>query len=151
MSEPKLETRWLGTMRGTIPQPAVISPSLMVFNVLEASIDSPRLKATLRGPSGDWVRIQPNGNWKLDVRLLMVTDDNVPIYIQYSGVLRMQQGLMERIGSGEEIPGEQLYFRSAPYFEAPEGKYGWLNDILVLGRIRSFGGGNVVYDLFEVL
>lgn len=151
MSEPKLETRWLGTMRGTIPQPAVISPNLMVFNVLEASIDSPRLKATLRGPSGDWVRILPSGNWKLDVRLLMETDDGVPIYIQYNGVLRMQQGLMERIGSGEQIPGEQLYFRSAPYFEAPEGKYAWLNDILVVGRIRSFGGGNVVYDLFEVL
>ena len=151
MSEPKLETRWLGTMRGRIPQPAVISPNLMVFNVLEASIDSPRLKATLRGPSGDWVRIQPNGNWKLDVRLLMETDDGVPIYIQYNGVFRAQAGLMERLGTGQEISGEEMYFRSAPYFEAPEGKYAWLNDILVVGRIRSFGGGNVIYDLFEVL
>jgi hypothetical protein len=151
MSEPKLESRWLGTMRGSIPQPAVISPNLMIFNVLEASIDSPRLKATLRGPSGDWVRIQPNGNWKLDVRLLMETDDGVPIYIHYNGVFRVQPGMMERLGSGQEIAGEEMYFRSAPYFEAQEGKYAWLNDILVVGRIRSFGGGNVVYDLFEVL
>jgi hypothetical protein len=151
MSEPKLETRWLGTMRGSIPQPAVISPNLMVFNVLEASIDSPRLKATLRGPSGDWVRIQPNGNWKLDVRLLMETDDGVPIYIHYNGVFRMQPGLMERLGTGEAISGDEMYFRSAPYFEAPQGKYGWLNDILVIGRIRTFGGGTVLYDLFEVL
>ena len=151
MSEPKLETRWLATMRGSIPQPAVISPNLMIFNVLDASIDSPRLKAKLRGPSGDWVRIQPNGNWKLDMRLLMETDDGVPIYIYYNGVLRMQPGLMERIGSGQEVPGEEMYFRSTPYFEAPEGKYGWLNDIVVVGRMRSFGGGNVLYDLFEVL
>ena len=151
MSDAKLETRWLATMRGTIPQPNVISPNLMIFNVLEASIEGPRLKTTLRGPSGDWIRIQPNGNWRLDVRLLMETDDGVPIYMYYSGVLRMQPGLMERIASGESVPGEQMYFRSAPYFEAPEGKYGWLNDILVVGRMRSFGGGNVVYDLFEVL
>jgi hypothetical protein len=151
MSEPKLETRWLATMRGSIPQPAVISSNLMIFNVLEASIDGPRLKATLRGPSGDWVRIQPNGNWKLDVRLLMETDDGVPIYIHYNGVFRMQAGLMERLASGEAIPGEEMYFRSAPYFEVPEGKYAWLNDILVVGRMRSFGGGNVVYDLYEVL
>lgn len=151
MSEPKLETRWLATMRGSIPQPAVISPNLMIFNVLEASIDGPRLKATLRGPSGDWVRIQPNGNWKLDVRLLMETDDGVPIYVHYNGVFRNQPGLMERLGTGEAISGDEMYFRSAPYFEAPEGKYGWLNDILVIGRIRTFGGGTVLYDLFEVL
>lgn len=151
MSEPKLETRWLMSLRGTIPQPELVSSTLMVFNVLDASIDSPRLKAKLCNPSGDWVRIQPNGNWKLDVRLLMKTDDGVPIYVHYNGVLRMKPGLMERIASGEQIPGSELYFRSAPYFEAPEGKYAWLNDILAIGRIESFGGGNVVYDVFEVL
>lgn len=151
MTQPTLETRWLMTLRGSIPQPAIVSPTLMVFNVLEASIDSPRIKAKLCNPSGDWVRIQPNGNWKLDVRLLMETDDGVPIYMHYNGVLRMEPGLMERIGSGESIPGSEIYFRSAPYFEVPAGKYEWLNSILAIGRITSFGGGNVVYDVFEVL
>lgn len=151
MSQPTLETRWLMSLRGSIPQPAVISPNLMVFNVLDASMEGPRIKAKLKNPSGDWVRIQPNGNWKLDVRLLMETDDGVPIYVQYNGVLRMTPGLNERIASGESVPGSEIYFRSAPYFEVPEGKYGWLNDILAVGRIASFGGGNVVYDIFEVL
>ena len=149
MSEPKLETRWLMSLTGKIPQPVVISPSLMIFNVLDAQMESPRIKAKVMGPSGDWV--QENGNWKLDVRLLMEADDGSPIYTSYSGVFRMDPGLGERLASGQEIPGNEMYFRSAPYFEAPEGKYGWLNDILVVGRMRSFGGGTVVYDLFEVL
>lgn len=151
MSEPKLETRWLMKLQGTIPQPVVVSPSLMVFNVLDAKIESPRLNAKILSPSGDWVQVQNNGNWKLDVRLLMEADDGSPIYVHYNGVLRMDPGLGERLASGEEIPGDQIYFRSAPYFQTPSQKYGWLNSILAIGKIRSFGGGNVVYDIFEVL
>lgn len=151
MAQPTLETRWLFTLRGSIPQPVVVSPTLMVFNVLDAAIESPRIKASLRNPSGDWVRIQHNGNWKLDVRLLMEADDGSPIYTHYNGVLRMDPGLNERLASGQEIPGSEIYFRSAPYFETTSEKYGWLNDILAIGKMRSFGGGNVVYDVFEVL
>lgn len=151
MAEPTLETRWLMRLRGAIQPPVVVGESLMVFNVLEASIESPRITATLAQPSGDWVRVQPNGNWKLDVRLLMITDDGVPIYSHYNGVLRMDPGLDERIASGEVIPGSDIYFRSAPYFETSSEKYGWLNDILAIGKIAHFGGGEVLYDVFEVL
>lgn len=152
MSEqPTLETRWLMSLRGSIPQPAMVSPTLMVFNVDDASIDSPRVKAKILKPSGDWIRIQPNGNWKLDVRLLMETDDGAPLYITYNGVFRMNPKLAERLGSGEAIPGSDMYFRSAPYFETASEKYGWLNDILAVGKMRSFGGGSVIYDIFEVL
>lgn len=151
MSDPKLETRWLMSLQGSIPQPVVISPSLMIFNVLDARIESPRIKAKVMSPSGDWVQVQNNGNWKLDVRLLMEADDGAPIYMHYNGVLRMDPGLGERLVSGEEIPGDQMYFRSAPYFQTPSKKYDWLNNILAIGKMRSFGGGNVVYDIFEVL
>lgn len=151
MADPKLETRWLMRLRGAIEAPVVVGDSLMVFNVREASIESPRITATLAHPSGDWVRVQPNGNWKLDVRLLMIADDGMPIYSHYNGVLRMDPGLNERIAAGESIPGADLYFRSAPYFETASEKYGWLNDILAIGRIASFGGGEVLYDVFEVL
>lgn len=151
MTQPTLETRWLMTLQGSIPQPVVISPSLMIFNVLDARIESPHLNAKVLPPSGDWVQVQENGNWKLDVRLLLEADDGCPIYTHYSGVLRMDDQLAERIANGEEIPGDQLYFRSAPYFQTPSKKYAWLNSILAIGKMRSFGGGNVVYDIFEVL
>jgi hypothetical protein len=151
MSDPKLETRWLMTLRGAILAPTIVSPSFMVFNVLDAQIESPRINASVLNPSGDWIRVQPNGNWKLDVRLLMKADDGSAIYTHYNGVLRMFPGLLERIASGEEIPGEEIYFRSAPYFETTSEKYGWLNDILAIGKMRTFGGGKVVYDVFEVL
>ena len=152
MSEqPTLETRWLMSLRGSIPQPSIVSPTLMVFNVDDASIGSPRVKAKILKPSGDWIRIQPNGNWKLDVRLLMELDDGAPLLITYNGVFVMNPKLGERLQSGEAIPGAEMYFRSAPYFETSSQQYAWLNDILAIGKMRSFGGGSVVYDVFEVL
>ena len=151
MSEAKLETRWLMSLHGSIPVPAIVSPTLVVFNVDDARIESPRIKATMKSPSGDWIRIQPNGNWKLDVRLLMETDDGAPLYIHYNGVFKMSPELGQRLASGEAIPGSDMYFRSAPYFETASTKYAWLNDILAIGKMRSFGGGSVVYDVFEVL
>ena len=151
MSDPKLETRWLMSLTGSIPEPTIVSPTLMVFNVLDAKIESPRINATVLNPSGDWIRVQPNGNWKLDVRLLMKADDGCAIYTHYNGVLCMDPGLGERIAAGEEIPGEEIYVRSAPYFETMSEKYGWLNNVLAIGKMRKFGGGNVVYDVFEVL
>lgn len=152
MSEqPKLETRWLMGLRGSIPQPSIVSPTLMVFNVDDASIDSPRVKAKVLKPSGDWIRVQPNGNWKLDVRLLMELDDGAPLYVTYNGVFKMSAELGARLQTGEAIPGSEMYFRSAPYFETSSQKYAWLNDILAIGKMRSFGGGSVVYDIFEVL
>lgn len=151
MSEPKLETKWLASLRGSIPQPVVAQDGLMIFNVLDAQMESPRIKASAKGPSGDWVRVQPNGNWLLDVRLLMETDDGHPIYVFYNGVLRMTPEIGQKLASGAEIPGSEMYFRSAPYFQTSSEKYGWLNDILCVGKMTSFGGGKVLYDLFEVL
>ena len=76
MSEqPTLETRWLMSLRGSIPQPSIVSPTLMVFNVDDASIDSPRVKAKVLKPSGDWPKrsvgwssratiTRPHARWK---------------------------------------------------------------------------------------
>lgn len=151
MSEPTIETKWLGSLQGSIPEPVAVQDNLLIFNVLDAKLEGPRIKAKATGPSGDWVRVEPNGNWLLDVRLMMETDDGHPIYVFYNGVLRMTPELGERFASGEEIPGDQMYFRSAPYFRTNSEKYGWLNDIVGIGKMTSFGGGNVLYDLFEVL
>lgn len=149
--KPKLETRWLMTLRGKIEPPAVVGSSLLVFNVLEAQIDSPRIKAELVQPSGDWVRVQENGSWRLDVRLLMKTDDGEFIYSYYNGIVRMTPEVGEHLAKGGVIGEKDIYFRSAPYFETGAKKYAWLNDTLAIGRISSFGNGNVVYDVFEVL
>lgn len=151
MEDLTLETRWLFTMRGDIPEPNMALENLMIFNVDQASIEGPRIKAVVKGPSGDWIRLQPNGNWKLDVRLMFEGDDGSAIHCYYNGVLKMTEAIAAKLESGEEIDGKDMYFRATPYFETQSEKYAWLNDICTVGKMRSFGGGKVVYDIFEVL
>ena len=151
MSEPKLEVRWLATLKGQIAPPTSLANGLLVFNVENAEISGPRLNARAVAPSGDWIRIQDNGNWRLDVRLLFETDSGDPIFCSYTGVLKADEELAGRIERGETIRGDEMYFRSTPYFETAAADYHWLNDIVCVGSMREFGGGEAVYDVFEVL
>ena len=151
MAEPTLETRWLATLRGNITAPMPIGEHLQIFNVESAELTGPRLSARVIHPSGDWVKIQPNGNWKLDVRLLFETDKGEHIFCYYTGTLKSSPELLARIASGERVPGDQMYFRSTPCFETSAPDYLWLNDIVCVGAMREFGGGEALYDIFEVL
>lgn len=151
MSAPELRTRWLASLTGTIAAPRPIGDTLLVFNVLDAHLDGPRIKASVQQPSGDWIRVQPNGNWKLDVRLLFETDTGDAVFCHYNGVLKGSPELHARIASGESIDGSEMYFRSTPYFETSAASYLWMNDLCCIGSMRRFGGGSVVYDLYEVL
>ena len=151
MAEPKLETRLLATLVGQISEPTPVGDNRLIFNVQSAEIAGERLNARVVSPSGDWISIQPNGNWQLDVRLLFQTDKGEYIFCYYTGRLKADAQLSTRIANGERIPGDEMYFRSTPYFETSAPDYLWLNDIVCVGTMREFGGGEAVYDVFEVL
>ena len=51
---------------------------------------------------------------------------------------------------GEEVDPASYYFRINPVFEAPTGKYEWLNRVLAIGTGHRFASGPV-YSVFEVL
>lgn len=151
MTTPTLQTRWFGTLRGGIAAPYPVSESLLVFNVLDAELESSRVRAKALSPSGDWIQVQANGNWKLDVRLLFQTDDDAIIYCYYNGILKADDSVLQRINAGESVPGSDMYFRSTPYFQTSAEKYAWMNDMACVGSMRGFGDGEILYDLFEVL
>ena len=151
MATPTLESQWLGTLRAGIVAPHPVGENLLVFNVLDGALESPKVNATALAPSGDWIQVQPNGNWKLDVRLLFQTDDDALIFCYYNGVLKADESVFQRINAGESVPGSDMYFRSTPYFQTSAPKYAWMNDISCVGKMRSFGDGVVLYDLFEIL
>jgi len=148
---PKLETAFLFVLEGEISAPIQGNENLLIFEVGRASIEGPRIRGTIVPPMGDWIRIMPNGNWKLDVRFTIRTDDAQHVYCNYTGILRMDEGLAERIAAGESIDGNDMYFRSTPYFETTSERYAWMNDIVAVGRMAAFGGGKARYEVFQVL
>jgi hypothetical protein len=106
----------------------------VVVGVTGGTFEGQRLKGTVKGPGGDWATLRPDGCGRLNVRLLLETDDGALILMQYTGVFA--QGAS--------------YIRSAPLFETGDERYAWLNDVLSVG-LGSVGDGEVTYDVYQVL
>ena len=107
-----------------------------VLGVTGGTFEGPRLKGTILPPGGDWFTVRASGVLKLDVRLLLVTEDETNILLTYSGIA------VPREGGGMDI-------RIAPLFEAPEGPHSWLNDIQAIGYGELVEGG-VKYELYAL-
>jgi hypothetical protein len=107
-----------------------------ILGVTGGTFEGPRLRGRVVPPGGDWFTIRSNGGLKLDVRLLLVTDDEANILVTYSGVA------IPREGGGMDI-------RIAPLFEAPEGPYTWLNDLQAIGFGELIEGG-VRYEVYAL-
>ena len=84
----------------------------------------------------EWATIRADGSFKVDVRLLIETEDGAHIGMFYGGVMTQQEG------------GPQI--RTAPVFETGDERYAWLNTVQAVG-IGKPGGLGVIYDVYRVL
>jgi len=109
-----------------------------------------RLSGTVLDGGSDWLTVRPDGSTALDVRLILQTDDRVHITMAYRGVRHGAAEVIRRLGNGEEVDPASYYFRMTPTFEAPSGKYEFLNRIVAIGTGHRFKHGPV-YSVFEVL
>ena len=112
--------------------------SRSIYLVTGGEFKGPKLKGDMLPGGGDWLLMRPDGAGELDVRATMRTDDGHLIYMSYRGVFH---------GGAD---GEDLYFRSTPYFETASEKYGWLNQIVAVG-LGTFTGSRVSYKVYEIL
>ena len=116
-------------------------------------IEGPRIKAKVVSPSGDWARIMPGGQGRLDVRLTLQTQDNGLISMSYNGIAWMDKLTSERVKKGETMKAGDFYFVIAPTFETKSVEYLWLNGIQAIGKMVAYKrgkGGYVKYDVFAV-
>lgn len=111
------------------------SGTRLVVTAMRGSFEGPRLRGTVADSAGgDWVVIRPDGSMKLDVRVLLRTDDDALIYMTYSG-----------IGRRGEDGG--LVVRTAPQFETGDERYAWLNGIQAAAH-GTTAPGTVTYDVY---
>lgn len=139
MSETTLPVEHLFTITAQTDRPSVVQGgprgTKALIHVTGGSFEGPRLKGTVAGPSGDWVTVAPNGAMHLDVRMLLTTQDDVPILMTYLGV-----GV---------TTDEGLRIRTAPRFEVGDERYSWLNDIQAVAT-GTTGKGSVTYEVYAL-
>ena len=85
-------------------------------------------------PGGaDWQMIRPDGVAAIEARYILKTDDDLLIPVVNRGLRHGPEDVMRRLAAGENVDPDTYYFRTAPVFEAPAGRYEWLNRSIFIG------------------
>jgi hypothetical protein len=125
---------------GAQPPSIITGPQGMraVIGVTGGTFSGDRLAGTVvDGLGGDFALIRPDGNIRLDVRLVLQTNDGATIYLTYNGV-----GLSDGAGG--------FFLKTAPTFECGDERYAWLNLVQAVSHGRA-SGDVLTYEVFELL
>ncbi len=118
--------------------------------ILSGSFEGPRIKGILRAGGIDWQTTRPDGVTEIEAHYSLETGDGAVIRVVNRGFRHGAPEVMRRLAEGEIVDPSEYYFRAAPMFEAPNGRYDWLNRSLFIssGERRS---NSVVIRFYEVL
>jgi hypothetical protein len=109
----------------------------VIYSVTGGTFEGPKLKGKIRPTGDDWLVRIDSVTTKLDVRLLLETDDGQLISNTYTGIVHNN-------------PDGTVYWRITPLFETSSKKYGWLNYLIAVG-VGTFGkGGGVTYEVYAI-
>ena len=114
------------------------------------AFEGPRLRGTVLPDGADWLSVQSDGSWNIDVRITLRTDDDALIFMRYTGVTIPKPEMLERFNKREILPYEAYYARTTPRFETAAPKYQWLNGVIAVANgVRLENGPK--YKVFEIL
>lgn len=103
-----------------------------IIPIVGGTIDGPNIKGEILNGGADWQIVRKDGVAELEAHYQIKTDDGVIIYIKNLGLRVATPEIAAKIGRGEQVPSTEYYFRAVPKFEAPVGKYNWMNNAIFI-------------------
>lgn len=95
------------------------------------------IKGEVLSGGADWQLMRPDGVLEIKAIYSIRTDDGAVIAVDNRGVV--------------DAYGDSRYVRTTPAFQAPRGKYAWLNRRVFVGSITPAPeGGFVIIRVFQV-
>lgn len=121
----------------------------LIVDVTGGRFEGPRLRGKILPSGGDWLLIRPEGMGRLDVRATFESDDGALVYVQYYGLLEMNERVQKALAEGGSTEFGDVYFVTQPRFETGDPRYAWLNSVVAVaeGRIRP---GAVEYRVYHL-
>ncbi|MGL4630173.1 MAG: DUF3237 domain-containing protein [Leadbetterella sp.] len=136
----KLESEFLYKITLSLDKPldSGKSPygSRIAYPVKGGTFEGPKLKGKVKAVGEDWLLKVDDATNKLDVRLMLETEEGELIACTYQGVVH------------KKADGT-TYWRITPTFQTNSKKYDWINYIVAVGK-GDFKDGNVTYDVFAI-
>ena len=118
--------------------------------ILSGTFEGPSIKGVILPGGTDWQLVRGDGVTEIEAHYTLKTDDGVLIRVINKGFRHGPPEVMQRMAAGEAVDSSADYFRAAPTFDAPSGRYEWLNRSLFVSSGERFPN-RVVLRFFEVL
>ena len=156
LSAQQLESEFLFELEADLNPPQVVGPVLTgqrsVYLVSKGSVKGSKVSGKILPGGGDWGLLVGPNTFKLDVRLVIETDDGALIYMTYGGYIHAEPKTFAALFSekGGQVPASDFYFRSNPVFETSSPKYAWLNHTLAIGVGSIPAQGKVAYRVYQI-
>jgi hypothetical protein len=142
------ECTFTATLKPPIPVGAGPIGTRMIYELSGGEITGDRLRATVLG-GGEWALIAHDGYLRVDVRAQARTHDDAFLYIQYVGLLEMNDHVMNALASGKGTDYADQHFYTNPRFETGDPRYAWLNTTFFIGEGHLIPGPGVQYRLWR--
>ena len=132
----------------TLKEPLPVGPgpigTRMYYEVAGGEVQGDRLRGEVLG-GGEWALLGPDGFIRIDVRLQVRTHDAAFLYVQYFGLLEMNEAVRGSLASGGGTDFGDQYFFTNPRIETGDERYAWVNTTFFVGQGRVLPGLGVEY------
>jgi hypothetical protein len=122
----------------------------VVASVGGGTVTGDRLRGTVVGPGADWVLLGGDGYGRVDVRMQVATHDGAFVYVQYHGLLEMNDKASGAlVDTAAETAFDDQYFVTTPRMECGDERYEWINHTMFVARGRLTRSG-VCYEVYRI-
>ena len=119
-----------------------------LFEVGGGEFHGPRLQGKVLQSGGDWMLVGSDQVARLDVRLTLETDDTALIYMQFLGLLDVNDKVIAAAQGSYKAEFGDAYFMTQPRFETGDARYAWLNRFIGLAE-GKVGVNRVDYRIYQ--
>ena len=148
-----IETEFLFRLSLEVAAPETVGTAadheLRVIAIKGGRFEGPRLSGTVLPIGADWLRVEPDGTARIDVRLTLREAGGGLIQMTYAGVRTGPADILARLAQGDAVPPSAYYFRAAMRFETATPSLLWLNRTLAIGTGQRPPTGPL-YDVYAV-
>ena len=127
-------------MKASVAAPVDLGPTPLgtrrIFDATGGTFTGDRLSGVVKPGGGEWLLDAGDGFGQVDVRLLLETDDGVPFYMRYSGLMDFNETVGAKLAAGESTAFGDNPFLTQVRFECGHADYGWLTRTLAVGEGR---------------
>lgn len=120
-----------------------------IMTIKSGKVWGSALNGKLLPVGGEFMITDDEGRIHIDVRLVIETEEGVPVYVQYSGVLEVSDKMNTSMAEKGFTEFGDAYFMTRPRFECGDEKYQWLNNIVAVAEGRLADTKSVEYRVYQ--